>query len=423
MKKILLLGPEVTDFLNPLAKKLIEIGYTVDLLETRKIPRNNPEISKSYSSVLNYNEFADKRITAAKAIKYLFTIEFYKNLLKTVFLNYLEGNLRIIKSIRNSFAARHNEEIFSPVLNEYDLIHIHALSVGTLSFVNYINPGKKIILSYWGSDLFQIWGYDPVPTDKLKDHYLQSEPIKRADLITVMNYEMERVVIAKYGPEFEHKIVRILFGIEDKLFDLMDQFKENSPDTNFLSKYNIPENKIKITIGYCGDPICNHILILNELEKIEQITKAKIHLLVPMTYGNFTEEYMEEVTAKLNQSKISYTLFDKFLSLEELLKLRVSSNIMVQMSKSDALSASICEAIYADNLLISAVWLPYSPLRSKKIFFYETDFVQLGRTVTVAVNDFNEAKVKMVKNPERIKNLTASSKTVSQWIDIINSLS
>ena len=122
-----------------------------------------------------------------------------------------------------------------------------------------------------------------------------------------------------------------------------------------------------------------------------------------MTYGNFTPAYIEEVLHKLNQSKISYTLFDKFLSLDELVKLRVTSEIMIMMSKSDALSASVSELLYAGNLLISAIWLPYSPLRLEKIFFYETDFSQLGEIVNYVINNLDEVKVKLANNPVRIK--------------------
>jgi hypothetical protein len=422
LTKILLLGPEVSDFLNPLAAKLKTLGYTVDLLETRKLPRSNSGISESYSNVLNYNDLSGRQISIFKVLKYLLSVEFYKNFLKTYFLNCFGERCRLIKSLRNTLAAQNTKEVFSPILNSYDIIHIHSLSVGTLSFVNYLNADKKVILSYWGSDLFQIWGTDLITANDLKDHYQQVDPIKKADIITVFNYEMERAVIAKFGPDVKDKIIRLLFGIKDELFDKMDQIKQNSPDLNFLKKYNIPENKIKITVGYCGDPICNHLPVLDELDKLDAVTKQKIHLLVPMTYGNFTNEYMQDVRLKLNESNISFTLFDKFLSLDELLKLRVTSDIMIQMSKSDALSASVCEAVYADNLLISAGWLPYSPLRLEKIFFYETDFSQLGETVKYALNKFDEVKVKLASNPERIKKLTSSNSTVQQWVDIIKTL-
>ena len=66
---------------------------------------------------------------------------------------------------------------------------------------------------------------------------------------------------------------------------------------------------------------------------------------------------------------LSYSLFDKFLSLDELVKLRINSNVMIMMNNSDALSGSVSEALYAENLLISAIWLPYSPYRLEKIFF------------------------------------------------------
>jgi len=422
LTKILLLGPEVSDFLNPLASQLKILGYTVDLLETRKLPRSNSGISESYSNVLNYNDLSGRRISIFKVLKYLLTIEFYKNFLKLFFLNCFGDKCQLLKSLRNSLAAQNTKEIFSPILNSYDIIHIHSLSVGTLSFVNYLDADKKVILSYWGSDLFQIWGTDLITANDLKDHYQQVKPIKKADVITVFNYEMERAVIAKFGPDVKDKIVRLLFGIKDELFDQMDRIKQNSPDLNFLKKYNIPENKIKITVGYCGDPICNHLPVLDELDKFDAVTKQQIHLLVPMTYGNFTNENMRDVILRLNESKISFTLFDKFLTLDELLKLRVTSDIMIQMSKSDALSASVCEAVYADNLLISAGWLPYSPLRLEKIFFYETDFSRLGETVKYALSNFDEVKVKLANNTERIRKLTSSNSTVQQWIDIIKTL-
>ncbi|HSW54541.1 MAG TPA: hypothetical protein VLH59_05570 [Ignavibacteriaceae bacterium] len=423
VKKILFLGPEVSDFLNPLAKKLQVMGFAVDLLENRKVPRSSETISESYSNVLNHNDLSGRRITIVKILKYLLTIEFYKTLIKILFFNCLEDKAQLLKSIRKTFADQHNKEIFSPTLNSYDIINFHSLSVGTLSIVNYISPRVKIILSYWGSDLFQIWGSEDDKCCYSDKYYLQLEALKRADIITVHSYEMERAVVAKFGQDVKDKIVRLLFGIKDELFDQMDHIKQNSPDLNFLKKYNIPENKIKITVGYCGDPICNHLPILEELNKFDAVTKLKIHLLVPMTYGYFTNEYMQQVILKLKESEISFTLFDKYLPLDELLKFRVTSDIMIMMNKSDALSASVCEAIYADNLLISAGWLPYSPLRLEKIFFYETDFSQLGETVKYALSNFDEVIAKLVNNPAGIKKLTSSNSTVQQWIDLLNSLS
>lgn len=423
MKKILLVGPEVTDFLNPLARKLKALGYTVDVLETRKIPRHNTDHMQSYSTILDYHEISRKKIKASDIFKYLLKFEFYNNFIRQIFINCLESKCGILKSLKNSFNHQHLKEIFSPILNNYDIINFHSLTPGLLLFVDYINPDKKIILSYWGSDLFQIWGWDIPQEDELKNYYVESKAIKRADIITVHNYEMERAVIAKFGPGIKNKIVLALFGMNDKIFELIDKYRKAHPNLVFLNKYGIPEIKIKITIGYSGDPICNHLQILDELNKIEKNTREKIHLLVPMTYGNYSSEYKEEVVRMLNQTKISYTLFDKFLSIDELAKLRLASDIMIQMSKSDALSVSVCEALYADNLLISAVWLPYSSLRSEKIFFYETDFLKLGETITYAANNYEAIRVSLSNNPDRIKKLNGFDNTFPKWSSLLNSLS
>lgn len=413
MKKILLFGPEVTDFLNPLAKKLKDLGYTVDLIENRKIPRTSTAITESYSNILDYHKIVGKKITVVQALNYLFKKGFFKNFLNENFSNWLEGKGNIFKSFKNCINQQHLIEKFAPVFNEYDIINFHSISPGTLPFIRAIKPDKKIILSFWGSDLYQING--------IKNYYEQLEMIKRADSITVMNYEMELMVLAKFGSVLKPKIVRSLLGIDDNLYDLIDEVKSSQVDRDFLKKYNIPENKIKITICYCGNPICNHLPILTELEKIDNERKEKIHLLVPMTYGNFSKNYLEEVKLKLDQAKISYTLFEKFLSLDELLKLRVASDIMIMMNNSDALSASVNEALYAENLLISAVWLPYSPFRLAKIYFYETDFLKLGETVSFAVDNFENIKIDLVKNPPRVKSVGAFNYNWQKWLSIINS--
>ena len=99
MKKILLFGPEVTDFLNPLASKLKQLGYTVDLIENRKIPRNNTTITESYSTVLNYQEIVGKRISFADIIRYLLKKELIKNFFKEISINCLEGKCKIIQEL------------------------------------------------------------------------------------------------------------------------------------------------------------------------------------------------------------------------------------------------------------------------------------------------------------------------------------
>ncbi|MBK9097291.1 MAG: glycosyltransferase [bacterium] len=414
MKKILLIGAEVTDFLNPLARKLKDIGYRVDLLELRAVPRNSPSITESYTSVLDYSKVSGMQIKLIQATKYLVKREFFQNLIKAIFINYLEGNYRIIKEIKNSLNYMHSREIFSSILNNYDIINFHSLNLGTLSFIKHVYRDKKIILSFWGSDLYQ--------TSGLKNYYEQLGAVNKADKIAVLNYEMEKVVLSKFGSELKNKIVHTALGIEDEIFDLMDNYKKEKPDLNFLKKYNIPDNKIKITVGYCGNMVCNHLLILGELEKIESTLKDKIHLLVPMTYGNYTKEYMQEVVSGLERAKISYTIFKEYLSLDEVAKLRVNSDIMIQMNKSDGFNTSVREALYADNILISAVWLPYSLLRLENIFFYETDFKQLGETVTLVLNSFEQIKNRLFMNPVKAKKLTAFSQNFQPWISMFDSL-
>jgi len=414
MKKILLFGPEVTDFLNPLAYKLKQLGYTVDLIENRKIPRNNISITESYSTVLNFQEIVGKRITVFGIIRCLLKKGFIQNYLNEIFINCLERNCKIIKSFKNSLKHQLLKERFSPILNNYDIINFHSLSPSTLQFTDFIKPDKKVIHSFWGSDLYQING--------IKNYFGQINALKRADIITLHSFEMELTVLAKFGSVIKGKIVRALFGINDSVFDRLDKIKERGLDTDFLEKYLIPGNKIKVTICYCGNPVCNHIPIINELEKLNETIKEKIHLMVPMTYGNYSIDYLEEVKSLLHRSKITFTLFEKYLPYEDVLKMRVYSDIMIMMNKSDALSQSVSEFLYAENLLISAAWLPYSPFRLKEIFMYESDFPGLSEIVSNAVKNQQLLKNSLKENPQKVKKLTAFSNLWQQWPEMLENL-
>jgi len=414
MKKILLFGPEVTDFLNPLANKLKQLGYTVDLIENRKIARNNISITESYSTVLNFQEIVGKRISIVDIIRYLFIKGLIQNYFNEIFINSLEGKFNFIKSFKNCLNHRLLKERFSPILNNYDIINFHSLSPSTLEFTDFIEPDKKVILSFWGSDLFQING--------IKNYVAQINALKRADLITVQSYEMELTVLAKFGSVIKAKIVRALFGINDSVFDKLDKIKDAGLDSDFLEKYSIPGNKIKVTVCYCGNPVCNHIPIINELEKLNKTVKDKIHLMVPMTYGYYSIDYLEEVKSLLYRSKITFTLLEKYLPYEDVLKMRVYSDIMIMMNKSDALSQSVSEFLYAENLLISAAWLPYSPFRLNKIIMYESDFPGLSEIVSNAVKNQQLLKNSLKENPQKVKKLTAFSNLWQQWPEMLENL-
>ena len=326
----------------------------------------------------------------------------------------MKENVKSFKSYKNCLNNQFLKERFTPIFNNYDIINFHSLSPSTLEFIDFIEPDKKVILSFWGSDLFQING--------IKNYVGQINALKRADLITLQSYEMELTVLAKFGSVIKAKIVRALFGINDSVFDRLDKIKDAGLDTDFLKKYSIPVDKIKVTICYCGNPICNHISIINELEKLNENVKDKIHLMVPMTYGNYSKDYLEEVKSLLHRSKITFTLLEKYLPYEDVLKMRVFSDVMIMMNKSDALSQSVSEFLYAENLLISAAWLPYSPFRLKNIFMYETDFPGLSEMVSNAVKNLQTLENNLKENPQKVKNLTEFSNSWQQWVDMLEAL-
>ena len=88
-----------------------------------------------------------------------------------------------------------------------------------------------------------------------------------------------------------------------------------------------------------------------------------------MTYG-LTAEYLNQIIDHLKKTGLSYIILSDFLTKKEVAKLRLITDIAINISISDAYSASVQEQIYAENIVITGNWLPYDYLKECKYLFY-----------------------------------------------------
>ncbi len=153
--------------------------------------------------------------------------------------------------------------------------------------------------------------------------------------------------------------------------------------------YHLPKEKISVCIGYNASPAQQHILVINEISKMAQVEKDKIHLLLPMAYGG-TQGYIRSVESALENSGVTYSINTKFLGLEETASLRIATDIFINAQTTDAFAASVQEAIYAGTVMLNAKWLVYETAKELGIQYEEfVDFSEIPTKIMQILTNAN----------------------------------
>lgn len=294
------------------------------------------------------------------------------------------------------------------------MIHIHFLSPHYF-FYRKIFKNTKVIITFWGSDLYR------VPKKSKINKFLQKQIIKKADIVTVAREKM----IADF-----HKI----FGFENKPiyltrfpvpidFRLIDSIKEQELQL-FRKKYDIKDNDFILTLGYSSDPGKNHEYMIDEIVKVNQKFK-NLFIFLPMTYGNFEhrekiKKYCEENLIKNN---IQYVILENYMDKQEVAILRKVTDIMINVQNTDALSASMLESLYAENIVINGSWLNYDELVEKGVYFETIPELKpgvLSSKVEYILNNYNLLKEKTKVNKEIIYRMNNLDDIIEEWEKVYN---
>ena len=322
-----------------------------------------------------------------------------------------------VKSVESNAEDKIHTAAMKKILKNYDVYHYHYLAPEFLSSLRYIPKDKKVLMTFWGSDLFQITGYE--------NYKQQSEAFERADLITVNAIEIRETALAKYGRNLFSKMRFSDFGLNLQKLDFIEG--RNNPETikAFKARYGIPEEKIIITAGYSGSSKQRHIEILKELKTLDERIKRKIFVIIPMTYGLQFEskDYLKKVEDYSENCGFGCKIFTEYMKHDELADFTVSSQIMLNLRDTDAINASMLESVFAGNIVVNGAWLPYGRLKRAGIYFPEVNsFSDINNTVTFIIDNFEEEKKKTSKNKVPIKKYFLYTSLIYDWVNIYKEL-
>ncbi len=330
------------------------------------------------------------------------------NLNKTVFgrkiqsKNFLKKNLQLFSNFRKAFILLSKRKV------AYDICNIHFLDVRYYFFKRKLcKLADRLVISTYGTDFYKYSKYA----------FLQKPFYKKASRITFANELTKAAFDTFYQSGFSNKLAISRFGLS-----LLPLIKEVQNSDDFTKKartdFGFPHDKIIITIGYNSSPNNQHVKIIDELVKLTPELKNKIFLVFPMTYGGFTH-YINEVKTLMDKTGIPYRTLKKYLSTEELISLRLSSDIMINLPVSDQLSATMCEYLYTRNWVITAKWLPYESIDQTGVNYDRIEsFDQLTVRMEEILLNFAHFTSLTEQNPERIWNFSSWNHNINAWIDV-----
>ena len=311
-----------------------------------------------------------------------------------------------IPKIRGILLILFQQKIIADLSNNYQLIDIHFFSTNYDKIIPHlIEQNKRIKITIWGSDFYR------ASKRRIEE---QRQLFGLVNSIQVATTRMGMDFLEKF-PEYSSKIRYAHFGMQQ--FDLMKEFDNPEELHKYRHSIGIPDDKIIISCGYNGSSSQQHLIIIDSIAILPEPMKKSVLLLFQMTYG-LTAEYLNQIIDHLKKTGLSYLILSDFLTKKEVAKLRLITDIAINISISDAYSASVQEQIYAENIVITGNWLPYDYLKNASIYFIETNIEELVDKISDCLKNIETCKSRLINNRDKIYKVSSWESSIMDWVHI-----
>lgn len=264
---------------------------------------------------------------------------------------------------------------------------------------------KKVLATLFGSDFYR---------SNSEEHQIQRKIFEVADSI-VMGVNMT-ADFSNLFPGLEAKYRYAQYG--SKRLDLIGEYADTVDRISLRHKYNIPLEKIAITVGYNSKPIQQHIIFLEFLKNYDQSIKDSIFLIFPLTYGvEKSDPYLTELRSIIESLGIEFLIFDKRLDDIEIMETKFISDVTVNLQTTDALSSSIKEAFASDDIVLVGDWLPYEVFEEIGIFFFRRNLEQFSDATLDIITNFSDYKKHCEGNREKVMGFASWKHLIKQFVD------
>lgn len=274
----------------------------------------------------------------------------------------------------------------------YDIIDFHSFIAEYDSMIKEFSQKKTIKVTFWGSDFYRA-------TNERREQ--QRSAMKFVSKIQIGTKAMKDDMMEHFG-EFESKVRIANFGLQQ--FDMITEVKKTSVDPHY--KVGQLQDKLMVVCGYNGSVAQQHLLLINAFKNLTADLKNKIFLVFPLTYGA-DADYIKALDLALKQINIPFTLITKHLSEMDMIKVRIETDFVVNIQKTDAFSGSLQQHLYAENLVLVGDWLPYKVLDDHQVFVKRTSLENLSESITTCIANFDALKIEAHGNAEKMAEISS----------------
>ena len=284
--------------------------------------------------------------------------------------------------------------------NSFDVVNIHTARVVYASILPFLTK-QKLVVTVYGSDFYRMG---------LRARKIQKILYKKADIITFTN-PITKQSFLDYYQDFKDKSMVCRFGL--KTLDFIDK-NRNKNRLSIKEHLGYSLDKIIVTCGYNATKGQQHEKIIENIVKLDDKILDKIQFIFPMTYGDNT--HREKIKKMLQETSLGYKVLEDFLFGDDNANIKLCSDVMINILKTDSFSGSMQEFLYANNIVITGSWLPYELFDQLGVYYHKIDSLEMlaGKLMEV-LSDLD--KEKTMNNVQIIHLLSGWDNNIQSWID------
>lgn len=290
-----------------------------------------------------------------------------------------------------------------------DVCHVHSVYKTSLMLVlKNKRKFKKLILSYWGSDI----------RDKSEATLeLREKCFDIADAITVTVEQTLNDFREIHGNKYDDKLSICRFATDG--LNCIKTISEECTRAQCREAYNVPEGKIVVTCGYSATPEQHQDTILEELIKLPAELRQKIYAIVPMQYGRNNKQYIDRVEELCDRADFDTKILSEFVPFEMSAKLAIATDVYLHMRDTDAFSNALKEHVFAGSEIIMGDWLRYIELEKMGADFVGvSSFDEMREKLETKLREYKTKDEINLFNP--IFNLYSTESIIEQWKAVID---
>ena len=335
--------------------------------------------------------------------------EFYNNNNIIVLTAYKENNIFFkIPKLRAVMLFLENMRLLNKT--ECDIIQVQFVSYSIARLLGSLKFKAKLILTYWGSDLFR----------ENNEHLSKiSGTIDKADSIVVMTSEMQNKIIDIYGDAAQYKTQIIDMGIS--AFKNIDAAIEDKNGAKVKLRGKGFDDKFFITLGYNASVAQQHEKLLLTLKSLPDKVKGRICAVLPMTYPDNQLSYVNKIKEISENVGFDVLILTEFMNDEQIATLCAATDIFVNAQTTDALSTSMLEHLYSGSLVLNGSWLHYSFLDDLGIYYENFDsFAEINLKIQRFIDKLPQNETQ--SNHDLLANQCSWESCRNRWEEIYNKL-